>query len=299
MRIGADIRLLQVKSRRIMVGETARAGRNFVRWGRAQGWRSSRGVAFSRAVRSFSFLFAAMLAAAPAVAAAQTESEPPPEDAAPAETATESETAEEPPTTSTEPTPTEVAVRGLSWDILAGGVPSSGGLLQAELGFSALPRVAYHYTLMPDFSLGAVAALDYARWSPDAAFTTSLVVAAATRFSLYRDDEWSIGLRGEPGVRIGFDDPFVFGILVNLQGHVGYTVEPRLIVGGGIDVPLELGIPDKGKAFFIAPLLFGGFAEFHVTPPLALTIDVKFGPHLNTAGTTFGMRVLAGLAVRL
>ena len=215
---------------------------------------------------------------------------PPPNEVDPAEPAVEAPAEE---------APLDITVRGLSWDVLAGGVPSSGGLLHFDLGFSALPRATYHYTLLPGFSLGGLVALDYARWAPDTAFTSSLVVAGALRYSLFRSETWSIGLRGDPGVRIGFDDPFLFGILLNVQMHVGYSVEPRVIVGGGIDVPMEIGIPDQGSAFFSAPLLVGGFVEWHVTPVLALTADLKFGPHLNTTGTIFGMRVLAGMAVRL
>ena len=292
-------------------GSGSRLRVEFRKWGATQGWRSPHAVASSGAVRRYSLLLMATIAGLPIEAGAQTEPPPPVEPTPPIVEPPIAEPSAEPPIVeppAAEPSapeatvavpPADIAVRGLSWDIMAGGIPSSGGLLQAELGFSALPRVAYHYTIDPNFSLGGLVALDYARWAPVTAFTTSLVVAAVGRYSVYRDDSWSIGLRGEPGVRIGFDDPFVFGILLNLQGHIGYTVEPRLIIGGGIDVPMELAVPDQGSAFFIAPLLFGGFAEFHVTPPLALTVDVKAGPHLNTAGNVFGMRILAGLAVRM
>ena len=259
------------------------------------------------------FFLAAVTLGLPVVAVAQPESVPP---EAPASESTEPPDQKDtpppadPPTSAPAPTviggPTDIAIRGLSWDALGGGVPQSGGLLQAELGFSSLPRIGYHYTLAPGFSLGGLLALDYARWAPIEAFTTSMVIAVPVRYSVFRTETWTIGLRGEPGVRIGFDDPFLLGILLNLQAHVGYAVEPRLIIGGGVDVPVEIGIPDQGKAFFSAPVLIGGFAEFHVTPPLALVVDVKFGPHINTSGnvlrtegTVFGMRVLAGLAVRL
>ncbi len=195
--------------------------------------------------------------------------------------------------------PPDIAVRGLSWDMLGGGIQEGTGILQAELGFSALPRVAYHHTIAPKASVGGLFALDYARWAPEEAFTTSLVFTGVGRYSLLHTDRWSIGLRGEPGVRIGLDDPFLFGLLLNVQGHVGYAIQPHLIIGGGMDIPMEVGIPSEGSAFFAAPLLFGGFAEFHVAPQLALTADVKMGPYLNTVRTVFGMRVLAGIAVRL
>ncbi len=300
------ITLSQAWPRRLSFGDQGRPSRRFVSsytgihpcaptWG----WRGVRGVASSRAVRSLAFVFAAVSIALPAGTRAQTPPPPTPDPTTPPIVEPRSPSEPDEPAGDPVVEPVDITVRGLSWDVLAGGVPSSGGLLQGELGFSGLPRLAYHYTLMPGLSLGGLVAFDYARWAPDVAFTSSLVVAAVTRYSIYRTETWSIGLRGEPGLRIGVDSPSLYGILLNLQGHIGYTVEPRLIVGGGVDIPMEVVIPSRGGAFFSAPLLFGGFLEFHVTPPLALTADLKFGPNLNTTGTVFGMRVLAGMAVRL
>ena len=48
------------------------------------------------------------------------------------------------------------------------------------------------------------------------------------------------------------------------------------------------------------PILIGPFAEYHIIPPVALTLDVKAGPHLTSFGNSgFGLRALFGLAVRL
>src|SRR5688572_30206138 len=74
------------------------------------------------------------------------------------------------------PTASEEIVRGLSWDIMAGGIPSSGSIAHAEIGFSGLPRLSYHYTLLPEMSLGGLIAFDYGSWVPKGAFRPSLVV---------------------------------------------------------------------------------------------------------------------------
>lgn len=199
----------------------------------------------------------------------------------------------------------DMTVRGLSWDMLAGGVPTSGSLIEAELGFSGLPRAAYHYSVAPDLSVGGMVSFDYAYWLPAAAFEPSLLLQAPVRYSLYRSTTLSVGLRADPG--FGFFFPgngrgsFAFGFLLNGSGTIGFTVQNRFIVGGGIDIPMAVTV-GGGTSNLAFPLLFGPLFEFHVTPPLALTANLRMGPHLNTnggVGTNFGMSLLGGIAYRL
>ncbi|MEO1335327.1 MAG: hypothetical protein AAFV29_06770, partial [Myxococcota bacterium] len=145
-----------------------------------------------------------MLVLSPGMSSAQTEPDPSPpvETADPTPSITPDPPLEEP---SVAIPPTDLTIRRLTWDILGGGIQEGVGVLQAELGFSALPRVAYHQSISSKMSLGGLVALDYARWAPDAAFTTSLVAAGTVRYSLLHNEEWTIGLRGEPGIRIGLD----------------------------------------------------------------------------------------------
>src|SRR6185503_9933270 len=91
------------------------------------------------------------------------------EDPAPAEK-TEESTAE-----SEEGSEDLGVTRGLSWDLLAGGIPSEGALIEAGVGFSGLPRVAYHRTLSPELSIGGMVTFDYAYWAPKIAFASSLL----------------------------------------------------------------------------------------------------------------------------
>jgi hypothetical protein len=119
------------------------------------------------------------------------------------------------------------------------------------------------------------------------------------RYSVYRDDTWGFVIRADPGLLFGFD-PGVVGVRAEISGIVGFQVEDRFVVGGGIDVPITFGIPTGGGSVFLAaPLLFGPVAEFHVTPPLAITLDAKFGPGFSTnTKTLFAMRIHAGVALR-
>src|SRR5205823_3658488 len=86
----------------------------------------------------------------------------------------------------TEPGYDTSITRGLSWDLMAGGIPESGSLVEGELGFSGLPRVAYHYSLSPDMSVGGMVTFDYAYWAPAKAFAPSLLLQAPIRLSFAR-----------------------------------------------------------------------------------------------------------------
>lgn len=194
---------------------------------------------------------------------------------------------------------------GLSWDLVAGGIPESGALIEGALGFSGLPRVAYHYSLSADLSVGGMISFDYAYWAPDRAFAGSLLIQAPIRLVLHRTPSMTIGARLDPGVGLFFKgerrSQFGLGILLNAGASIGYTIDNRFIVGGAINLPVAIDVPTGGADPVLrVPLLIGPVFEFHVTPPLALTLDLGIGPHMNTAGgTTFGLRVMGGVVFRL
>jgi hypothetical protein len=200
----------------------------------------------------------------------------------------------------------EEIVRGLSWDIMAGGIPASGSIGHAELGFSGLPRVSWHYTLVPEMSIGALVAFDYGTWVAKRAFHPSIVVAVPIRYSLFRDDTMSIAIRGDPGLVFGFN-PGVFAVQIEIGGVIGFQVEDRFVIGGGLDFPIVFGSqtgfdPDdlSPEGLFLAmPILIGPVAEFHITPPLAITLDAKFGPAFRTeVKPLFALKLHAGVALR-
>lgn len=188
-------------------------------------------------------------------------------------------------------------VKGLSWDLLAGGVPTSGAIIQAELGITGLPRVAYHYSLKQGLSVGGQVGLDWGHYhlvSP----TVALEIQGAVRYSVYRSPNLSIGVRADPGFYYNFASS-LFGILLPVAANLGYTVDDRIIVGGGVDLPMLLLFSGRnsGLAF---PLLVGPIAEYHLSPPLAVTLDAKLGPVFNTGGgTDFGLKVMVGLGYRI
>lgn len=237
------------------------------------------------AVRPALLILPLVLAVGAPPAGAQPASEPP---AAP-ESASEGEEASGP------------VLQAVSWDMLAGGVPTSGALVQVEAGFSGLPRAAYHYSLRRGLSVGGLVGFDYGLWRPTRTFGENLVLAAPVRWSILRDGAWSVGARVDPGVVLGFQGGFSFGLMAHLQAQAGYSLEHRVVLGGGLELPLLLAIPTRSgrSTLFAAPLLVGPVAEFHLTPPLAITVDLKTGPYLATDEVRWGLKLMAGVAYRL
>jgi len=207
--------------------------------------------------------------------------------------------AEAPPATAE---PASPVVRGLSWDMLGGGVPQSGALLQVEAGFSALPRVSYHHTLRRGFSIGGQVGLDYGYYRPQKGFLERVFFAAPIRWTVHRDSQWSVGFQAAPGVALGLFDGLDLGLMAALGGSFAYTLENRIIIGGGVELPMLLNIPtsDRRSVSWTVPILAGPLAEFHITPPLALTLDTKMGVLLDTAvGARFAFKLMVGAAYRM
>lgn len=192
---------------------------------------------------------------------------------------------------------------GNTWSMRAGGL-RPGAIFEAELGFSAVPRLAYHRTINDWFSLGGLFSFDYMAYylGPGAGFTPTITLQMPMRFSLYNRNNITVGLRTDPGV--GFSFPaggFVLSIIFDTGANVGYWVSPgKFMVGGGLQMPVSiLIVPQTGGTALVWPLLFGPVIEFHPIPELALTADLKFGPHINSNpanNVNFGARMLVGVA---
>ena len=107
----------------------------------------------------------------------------------------------------------------------------------------------------------------------------------------------TIGARGEGGFVFGLR-PFRFGFGLNLGLNAGFTIQNRLVIGGGVELPMIFAF--NNGAFVRAPLLFGPIAEFHLSPPFAITLDAKVGPVFQTSTPIrFGLKLTVGAAYRL
>jgi hypothetical protein len=196
------------------------------------------------------------------------------------------------------PESVEPDLGGLSWTISTGGVPEAGALIFLEMGFSGLPRVSYHHTIAEGLSIGGLVSFDYSGFRPEEAFDGSVVIGVPIRYRPALPFALDLGLRATAGVRLlGPSDHNA--ILLDVGASFGFAIERRFIIGGGIDMPIAIAFGGTGNAVLYWPLLVGPILEFHVTPPLALTFDVKVGPHLATHDTDFGLRAHLGVAYRL
>lgn len=190
--------------------------------------------------------------------------------------------------------------RGLSWTVLTGGIPDKGAIFQGEMGFSGLPRLAYHQSVGGGLSIGAMAAFDYAGNRPKDAFDSSLVFGPTVRFRPLPAGKLDLGLSGAVALRLPGQRGRDVALRVDLEASVGWLVEHRLVVGGGLAMPIAIGIGGVRDVVMDWPLLLGPFVEFHITPPVALTLDVKAGPAFaSSGGTEVGLRALMGVAYRL
>ena len=193
--------------------------------------------------------------------------------------------------------------RGLTWTIKTGRIPDDGSIIEGEMGFSSLPRVSYHYSLGGGLSLGGMVAFDYAGNRPSDAFDSTIAFGVPVRIG-FDVSGVDVGLRGMVGARRPGARGRSFALLFEVEAHAGWNVEHRLLVGGGVSIPMALSFGSgdfpgsTDKAALDVPLLIGPFAEFHVTPPLAITLDIKVGPHLSTDANKFGLRANLGVAYR-
>jgi hypothetical protein len=180
--------------------------------------------------------------------------------------------------------------------MLTGDVPESGGLLEAQVGLSGLPRIGYHLSVGGGVSIGAVAGFDYGAFSPRAVFDPAFYVAGVFRGSMRMDETVRLGYRGELGALLAQNrGP---SLVLDLSANVGFDVGRDFVVGGGIDLPIVIGVNTPATLSF--PLLVGPVAEYRLTTPLALTAEAKIGPAFNAPGNvTFGARVMGGVALRL
>jgi hypothetical protein len=196
--------------------------------------------------------------------------------------------------------------RRADWNLIAGGV-AHGDTLQGEVGYS-MAYGAYHHALGDSATIGALLGLDYGLWHPDdEVLGGAVVLGMPLKFSLYEGPKHGFSLDAMPALYLGFDQPgradeFIPGLWLEVGFSGAAKLNHGFVIGGGIDVPILIGFPTEYRDTFVAvPILVGPMFEWHFTNELALTAELKFGPHFMTDGygTDFGARFLVGIAYNL
>jgi len=186
------------------------------------------------------------------------------------------------------------------WNTHFGGIPNAG-LITGEVGFSMVPKVAYHHPLSNSVTIGGAFAFDLGYYYPRGGTRFGIGLTAPIRISLADGAQWTTGLKLEPGFLFQFENRFAMALLLNAGFNAGYKVNSQFTIGPGVDIPLAFGLT---PAFvFNFPILIGGALEFHPTQELAITFDMKFGPFIQASDfgsdAGFGMKIAAGVAYHL
>jgi hypothetical protein len=200
-----------------------------------------------------------------------------------------------------------IAVSEPLFDIKAGGTPPQGtSIVQAEVGFSQLPSIAYHYAVADSLTVGARFSFDYGEYAPSAVFQPALWFQVPVRLSALRRGALSLGVHFDPGAGVGFPAANAFlasaaiaEVLLGAGADVAYHLN-IVVLGGGIDMPVAVYMPASGgQAILHWPLLFGPIFELHPVERWAVTLDARIGPLLSAPGTAvFAFKLLLGAAYR-
>ena len=119
------------------------------------------------------------------------------------------------------------------------------------------------------------------------------------RMTAMRRDRLSVLLHFDPGMKIFTYNPALFGLGFPVGAVFGYAATRDVTVAFGVDLGMTLFLSPSPVRFFISPM-FGPAIEFHVDPRLAVGINTRFGPVINTSGgSEFGFITQLLLAYRM
>lgn len=193
---------------------------------------------------------------------------------------------------------TSTATPSLSWDVLGGGT-DGGSVVRAHFGFSNVVALALDVPLVPRWTLGVTTRLDVGHWTPRGASDDVEIVFEATgRLALVHDGAWSVGTRfgvgGGAQLNVGGGS-----LRIPLAVSALYAIDPRVLVGARLDVPIRAAFPSNQPDFFTVPVILSLVGEVHLLPSLAVTAEAGLGPALDTRGIETALRAQVGAAYRL
>lgn len=182
--------------------------------------------------------------------------------------------------------------------ILFGGPTSGTKSFEGTLGFSNLPRLAIHYGLTDQFSVGGAFTFNLGLYN-FGSIPPNIQFSLPVLFTFSREDIVG-GIRIEPGLDLAFAFGQVIpGILFDLDSNIGFRVGDITKIGGGLNIPFALLIASSGSytvAVAAIPLLLGPAIELSPLPELGIHFSAKAGPSFTSAGNVaFGMRLGTGV----
>ncbi|NJK89190.1 MAG: hypothetical protein HC923_07140 [Myxococcales bacterium] len=204
----------------------------------------------------------------------------------------------------------------------------------AEVGYSTI-RGTILLPVGKWFAFGASAFLDagvFSATNDPLPGTITFGAGLPLQVALLQDDRLSTRLELKPGIGLTIrnfeglrEAAEFFGLraddttseaaafLLHSSLHVGYRISPRLLVGGGIQIPatlfrgnglsgsIEAILPDEAA---VIPILLGPGIEGFVAPGVAISFDLKMGPHIQSnfdfdddTKVRFGLKLALGVVI--
>jgi hypothetical protein len=195
--------------------------------------------------------------------------------------------------------------RAGDWSVLGGETVAPGG--DVVYGAFGWPDTTFGYThgLSRDFDIGFKLQLLYGvENTTDTHF--GMAFAVPLRWTLARQQNVSVLLHVDPGIRFYTTDPVIFGFqLLPFGLNVEFQPLPQLGVGLGFDWNSTLIVSGGATPQYLFGPLVGPFFEYHIDRHVALGLDTRFGAIIDAGDfpgspfTRFGFRAQMMLAYRM
>jgi hypothetical protein len=185
------------------------------------------------------------------------------------------------------------------YSLLGGETVGAGtNVVSGEFGW---PSVTFGYThgLSRDTDIGLRFDLLFGVEGATQASQFGVGFRVPMRMTAMRKDRLSVLLHFDPGLKIFTYSPALFGLAFPVGVVFGYSATREMVVAFGLDLPMTLYVSPSPVRFLIAPM-FGPAIEYHVDPRLAVGVNTRFGPVINTSGgSEFGFVMQVLLAYRM
>jgi hypothetical protein len=185
------------------------------------------------------------------------------------------------------------------YSLLGGETVGAGtNVVSGEFGW---PSVSFGYThgLSRDADIGLKFDLLFGVEGATQSSQFGVGFRVPMRMTAMRRDRLSVLLHFDPGLKIFTYSPALFGLSFPVGVVFGYSATREMVVAFGLDLPMTLYVSPSPVQFLISPM-FGPAIEYHVDPRLAVGVNTRFGPVINTSGgSEFGFVMQLLLAYRL
>jgi len=194
----------------------------------------------------------------------------------------------------------EPIIRSQGWSTMAG--LTVGEARTVVTGQAAFPGISVGVLrgVHSRVDVGGRLSFNYGVEGNAADIAPELKLQAHVRASLYQGQRVNLGAEFAPGALVTFRpaDEKTWGMTVPVALTLGIPVGSALHLHAAVECPLWF---DFSSAHVRVPILAGGGAEYFLDRSLALTLNLRMGPTLQTwAGTgVFTFQSLLGVAWRL